>query len=250
MHDIYMAEVLDDFRRCYNAAGCHLQSQVQEGIFWIKAIPTPPFLEHLSFRLANQLFFIHIYDVDGGFETPGTPEGLNRIAFETKGQPCLMPMKRQAGKWVAVENGWGLVHAVTGQPVNPVDLVTDELIQMTDWEVHDLAVQIVRDSLKGRQIMSWCSDIEIQPSIWFVGDYGPEWIIVQALRYPAKSAPPPENLKDILKKCSRLSNRGHLARVGVAASDQRDNSAPLPLYRGHCLNIQYTGMTPLFTQAS
>jgi hypothetical protein len=39
----------------------------------------------------------------------------------------------------------GLVDAQTGRPINPVALVNDELIEMTDWELQDFAVQIVRD---------------------------------------------------------------------------------------------------------
>ena len=33
-------------------------------------------------------------------------------------------------------------------PIDPVALLTDEWIEMTDWELHDLAVQIVRDELQ------------------------------------------------------------------------------------------------------
>ena len=65
-HDIDMHEVSDEFAKCWQVAGRHLDSQNHRGeLNWLKANLTPPFLEHLSFRLENPLFFIRIDDVDG-----------------------------------------------------------------------------------------------------------------------------------------------------------------------------------------
>ena len=81
-----MAEVTEDFAKCWQAAGIHLDKKFDGGIHsWIKSNLTPPFLEHLSFRLGNQLFFIRIEDVDEQLETPGSIEGLNTIAKLCKG---------------------------------------------------------------------------------------------------------------------------------------------------------------------
>jgi hypothetical protein len=250
MYDIYMAKPSEDFLNCYCAAGRHLQKQEQESIFWIKATPSPPFLEHLSFRLGNQLFYIHLVDVDERLDLPGTLEGLLRVAHECQAHPCHLPMKRRLETWSPVEPGWGLVHAETGRPITPTSLVSSELIPITDWELHDIAVQVIRDNLKGRhQIMSWCPDPDVEPSIWFVEDHGPAWIIVKAIKYPAKSVPPPKNLKDIFKHCSQLSNRGYLAQVGVAANGQAEQSAPLPIYRGYQVYIYYANLEPLSPQS-
>lgn len=62
---------------------------------------------------------------------------------------------RDAG-WEPALPGWGLVDLRTGAPVNPLALVTDARTEMTDWEVNDFAVQVVRDQLRaeGRQIIS------------------------------------------------------------------------------------------------
>jgi len=61
------------FFGCWQAVGEHLDRQVDSGIrSWLRAHPYPPFLEHLSFRLGNQLFFVRVEDVDGNVEgTPG-----------------------------------------------------------------------------------------------------------------------------------------------------------------------------------
>ncbi len=58
MYDVASEEMTPEFLECWRAAGAHLNRQVQDGIqSWIRAQPYPPFLEHLSFRLGNQLFF-------------------------------------------------------------------------------------------------------------------------------------------------------------------------------------------------
>lgn len=65
MHSIEVQEVTPEFAQCWQAAREHLHSQVQGGIqSWLKADLRPPFLEHLSFVLGNQLFFIRLEDVD------------------------------------------------------------------------------------------------------------------------------------------------------------------------------------------
>jgi hypothetical protein len=73
MHAIEMHEVSDEFSRYWQAAGKHLQASAQDGpLSWLKANLTPPFLEHLSFRMEIQLYFIRVEDVDGNVIGPVT----------------------------------------------------------------------------------------------------------------------------------------------------------------------------------
>jgi hypothetical protein len=173
-----MDSFTDDFGYCWNAAGSHLQNHAQGAINWLKATLSPPFLEHFSFRLGNQLFYVRIEDVDGVVQSPGTLEGLLSVANGCKGHACLMPMKKKGDEWACVVADWGLLDAVTGKPINPVAFVSDQKIEMTDWELQDFAVQVVRSDLEknGRKLMSWQSNPNVDPSIWFVGDNGPEWV--------------------------------------------------------------------------
>ena len=65
MHEIEMQEISPEFLKCWHAAALHLNKQVQGGIqAWLRNNPYPPFLEHLSFRLGNQLFFVRVEDID------------------------------------------------------------------------------------------------------------------------------------------------------------------------------------------
>ena len=158
-------------------------------------------------------------------------------------------MRLNGAVWVPTKPGWGLIDDTTDKLINPIDLVSDEKLEMTDWEVHDFAVQVVRDYITdklGHQLMSSQGNPAVDPSIWFVGENGPEWVVVRSDRFPAKDAKRPENLSDIAANCAKLSNIGHFASVTFANSE--DPSDPtggvlaLPLWRGHGVFIRFEGI--------
>ena len=251
MHDIQMAEVSNEFARCWQAAGVHIQNQAQGPLqSWLRAHLNPPFLEHLSFRLGNQLFFIQLQDVDGVLEAPGNLGGLLSVADGCQGHACFMPMQKVAGEWRCVVTGWGLIDARTERTVNPVALISDERIEMSDWELQDFAVQVVRSQLEkdGRQLMSWQGNPSVDPSIWFVGDKGPEWVVVRTARWPERDAAVPKNISEIASKCLHIGNTGHFAVVRATNSnDPFDPQAKIsgnyiPLFRGDGISVGYNGL--------
>jgi hypothetical protein len=245
-----MDSFTDDFGYCWNAAGTHLQNHAQGAINWLKATLSAPFLEHFSFRLGNQLFYVRIEDVDGVVQSPGTLEGLLSVANGCKGHACLMPMKKMGNEWACVVADWGLLDALTGKPINPVAFVSDEKIEMTDWELQDFAVQVVRNDLEksGRKLMSWQSNPNVDPSIWFVGDNGPEWVIVRAARWPERDAAVPANIAGIAADCASTGRNGHFAVVRAAnTNDPFDPQAKqsgnfIPLVRGEGISVGYEGL--------
>ena len=254
MHDIHMSEVTEEFARCWNAAGLHIQNQAQGPLqSWLRAHLNPPFLEHISFRLGNQLFYIQLEDVDGILETPGNPDGLIAIADGCDGHACIMPMRKVGVDWKPTEIGWGLLDARTSKAVNPPALISDEKIVMTEWELQDLAVQVVRDQLvkEGRELMSWNGDPRVNPSLWFAGDAGPEWVVVRAVRYPEGEAKLPSNISEMQAHFNKLGYPGHFASVAVASVDDpfdpdaSTNGNLIPLYRGHGMHIKYEGLQPI-----
>lgn len=258
MHNIEMAEVSEDFARCWNAAGLRIQNQAQGPLqSWLRAHLNPPFLEHLSFRLGNQLFYIQVEDVDGVLETPGSLEGLLAIADGCAGHACLMPMKRIGLDWEPTEGGWGLIDARTRMPVSPPALITDQNLVMTDWELQDLAVQVVRDQTakEGHKLMSWNGDPGVNPSLWFVGPTGgPEWVIVRAVRYPLTQATEPENIAELKSHFDKMGFPGHFASVAIASADDpfdpdaERNGNFIPLYRGCAMHIRYEGLRSLIAK--
>src|SRR5712664_2312600 len=153
MFDVPADPPSDAFVMCARSAAPHIDNKIgasqlpwRHGPFsaWYKTNFKPPFVEHFSFRLGNQLFFVLVEDVDGRAPWPGTLEGLLRIADGQKGYACIMPMRCRIGErfveWIPETAGWGLLDANTGKSIDPLSLVTTEPIEMTDWEVHDIAV--------------------------------------------------------------------------------------------------------------
>lgn len=251
MYDVHSEPAPEEFSRCWRAAGRHLQNCAQGGLqSWLRAHLNPPFLEHLSFRLGNQLFFVRLEDVDGDLDMPGTMEGLQAVAEGCRGHACLMPMRRSGHEWGPSESGWGLIDARTRRAVNPPALISDENIVMTDWELQDFAVQVVRDYLQkeGKQLMSWNGDPRVNPSLWFVGEHGPEWVVVRTVRYPERAAPRPANLPQIKEQLARASHRGHFASVALVSAEERFDRDPTngatvtPLFRGHGMYVNFAGL--------
>ena len=244
------------FLKCWEAAGRHLDTQVPGGITtWLRGHPTPPILEHLSFRLSNQLFFIRVEDVDDTVDGPSSLHELYLIAESCQGHACVMPMKQTlfGDGWAAAAPGWGLVDAKSRKPINPIELVTDEKIEMTRWELQDFAVQVVRDQLlkDNYQLMSWQGNPDVDPALWFVGkSKKPEWVVVRTVRYPEKKAVLPVNWDAIVADCSHMGQIGHFASVAFACPDDLldpSRANVVPLYRGHATDVEYEGLDPLFT---
>ena len=251
MYNIEMQEMSPEFLNCWQAAGLHLDKQVQGGIkTWLRTHPYPPFLEHLSFRLGNQLFFVLVEDADGNIDGPGSMRGLFSVSKGCEGHACVMPMRKisSGGSWVADGAGWGLLDARSRKPINPIEWVTDKNIEMTRWELHDFAVQVVRDQLEkeGYQLMSWQGNPEVDPSIWFVGDSKkPEWVVVRAVRYPEKESARPANWSAIAAGCAHMSTVGHFASVAFASTDDpfdQNGVNAVPLFRGHGVHVRYEGL--------
>jgi len=249
MHEIHNEEASPEFAECWQAAGRHLEQQAQGPLrSWLRAHLAPPFLEHLSFRLGNQLFFIRIEDVDQRIESPGNRDLLHTVADGCKGHPCILAMRRRSEGWVPDHPGWGLIHARTGAAVDPPRLITDELIEITDWELHDFAMQIVRNKLerRGRQVTSWISDPRLDPSVWFLGDQGLEWGVVRAVRFPTLRATVPDNWVEIAESCARYGGTGHFASVSLASKDDAFDPTgevpATPLWRGHAVVTNYQGL--------
>lgn len=156
--------------------------------------------------------------------------------------------KKLLGGWVADLPGWGLVHARTGGVVNPVELVSDKRIEMTDWELQDFAVQVVKDDLEkdGFELMSWQGNPNVDPAIWFIGkSKRPEWVVVRAVRYPEQDAKRPANWENIAAGCASMGKIGHFASVAMASTDEpfdSEDSLPVPLWRGHGMHVRYVGL--------
>jgi hypothetical protein len=251
MYRVEQEEPSTDFKQAWGAAGRHIQSQADTGLSWLRKNLNRPMAEHLSFRIGNQIFFVFVEAVEFKFEVG--EQLFSKVINLAGAVPCLMPMEKRLGEWRPKHGGWGLIDINTGKVINPLDYVTDQLIEMSDWELHDFAIQIVCSSLEkqGKKIFAKQPSMEIDPSIWFEDGAGDHYVIVRAGRHPSAVVPLPEDTPEIKRACLGMSSSGYFASVIVANSQDpfdpnaKSNGNFLPLYRGHGMRVKFTGLLAL-----
>ena len=247
MYEVEQEPFPEAFHHAWTCAAQHLQRHAGPGLRWVRAWLTPPVAEHLSFQMGNQLVFIFVEVDDWWTFDPDMHRAFLDEAREANAVPCLMPMQERGGTYVSAIPGWGLKHAVTGALVDPVALVSDELVEMTDRELQDFAVQVVRDYLRdkqGKELWSWQSSLHVDPSLWFEDEDGPAWVVVRAARDPKLEVEAPDNIDAIRETCARITRRGYFASVGVISAEGPDDPGRLtrPLYRGYGMYVRFTGL--------
>jgi hypothetical protein len=251
MYQVEQSEPSYDFKKAWSAAGTHIQSQADKGLHWLRANLNLPMAEHLSFRIGNQIFFIFVEAAE--FKYKDTHELFNRVCQAAGAIPCLMPMEEVLNEWRPKHSGWGLVDVRSMSSINPLDFVTDELIELTDWEIHDFAIQIVCSFLEnqGKKIISRQPSMEIFPSLWFHDENGSNYVVVKAGRYPDSEIPMPSNIQKIKETYDGKSMNGFFASVIFVNSkdpfdpDAKKNGNFLPLYRGHAVMPKFSGLIAL-----
>ncbi|MDC1134450.1 tetratricopeptide repeat protein [Alphaproteobacteria bacterium] len=230
-------EYTEDFIDCYRFVSDFLFEKGQDVINFIpfSSFPTPV---HTSFRIGNQLFFVHIVDLDDNMEPPGSIEGFISICERFKCVTCLLPVRKKINKWTIENLDWGLIDAKTGDPINPHDLVSDEKLVMSDYEIHQIGVEYVRDYILkknlGYDIGGFIIDPDIRPSISFYKQDKHCCVLVK-VSYDPNPIVKKEDFQDVLEemKSTYPDMTVYFAGVHLFGQEQmkkKDNS--LPLYRG------------------
>ena len=135
MYEIEMHQVSDEFVSCWRTAMAHLESKGREAIKWLKSDLIPPFLDHISFRIGNQLFFVRIEDKDNKLDTPSNPDGLKMIADGCNGIACHMPIIRKGVGWEVYISDWGLINPETKALIN-LPFHTDARLHLMNHHVY------------------------------------------------------------------------------------------------------------------
>ena len=246
-YEIPHQEVTPDFTDCLINAVQHISDltvSLPTGVFgFFNASVASPFLEHFSFRLVNQLFFVFIEDYEQQLRTPTQIEQTLFAADLANGIPCVLTMRKTVDGWVPAREGWGLVDVETRQPISPPSLTSTEQIEISDWELQGFAVQVVKahleKSVKG--VLSTNSNPDVTPSIFAVSeDHTPFFVQVSAARHPHV---PEVDLSDMQKLKHRLSEhaeKGYVALVSVLGANSD------LLFRGEPYRVKFDGLQEIF----
>lgn len=237
----------DGFRACWLSASKHLGRHpeirfVNDGLVY-------PIFEHFQFEVGNQLFFVRVEDANDGLYCPGSLAALQELAEECGGHACILPMRRRLSQWVAHGGGWGLFDSQTGTPVDPLSLVTDERIEMSDWEIQSLAVRVARDEIRksGREVIPWNAHPGSDPSIWIGPKAAAEWVVVRGVRYPTLTADFPSDWDEIAAACAHQSDVGYCVSVSFLSGEDAhtpDDIPTTPLWRGEPVLPRIDWLTP------
>ena len=220
-YDIKPFSITPDFKACWMAAGKHLNLRVRDaGASWLRA-ELPPFREHLSFALGNQIFFLQIMDAQSPKNGWVQPDRLNSVVKDANGIGCLMPMRLENETWRPIELGWGLIDYRSKEPINPFELVTDEQVEMTQWEIHDVGIQAVRQHLvkTGWKIDSWQNDLHVDPSIFAHKDGQLSGFVVRTSNLGPDKAGRPANASNIAEQMRERGWGAKFVGMKVASHD-------------------------------
>lgn len=192
------------FWKARSIAGQHLQNcfnsfipqNCRDGFFWIKPEPTYPSFDNLTFGYKNQIFSVLIDFVKPvkrvfrkmTLESQLPNRVVNRFLEATQKYnlvPCLFPMHYL--ELDLIGHDWNLLQANTKSWVTPQKLGTKERIRMSEWEINNFVIQIVRDQLMrdGNKVLSFCDLPEMEPQIWFENSKRERcWVLVKYIVNP------------------------------------------------------------------
>ena len=199
-----------------------LEGGTHEYFRWIKTEPSYPAFEDFTFGFGNQIFPVLVLRANEQGRLLNVPPRIEALRRESEANsliPCVFPILDRTGK-PFFSGRWNLINPFTGKQVDPVAESSDDLVEISDWELRNWAVQIVYDSLEkdGLEKLSYCDAPGIDPQIWFRDKAGHEcWLEVLYAPYPA-------DIQSLTFSYSEwpeqvLSHEGYVARVGFADSE-------------------------------
>jgi hypothetical protein len=262
-HEIPRPQPPADFLHARNVAGVALQQQFSKhagklpesrDFRWIKSDLTWPSFDHLTFAYGNQIFSVLVEVIDNEESQLSEQECQRCFDACVKSNliPCVFRVSLREMK--PLQEGWNLLALETNLPITPQELVTDERIEMSEWELRNMAIQIVRDSVaqNGGKVLSFTDVLGVDPQVWFEDNAGSRaWIIVR--HYPILSGEEGNEFVGIERQHRQLAPfQGYFAAVSMASSepvlyDRNGGVIPLsrrfdgtaPLYRGDQFYIKF-----------
>ena len=261
MRQQFPLDIESIYMEAHNLAGYHIQQMIGENksdFTWIRPEATNPSFDDLNFRYKNQVFSVLIKILHRGEEMlePRRIEPFIRETKENNLVPCIFPVTFEFAP-VSSPHGWGIVfepgknpshelkmqdptgwnlfHAETNEKINPLEMADDTPVLMSDYEMQNFAIQIVRNQLKkdGLKLESFCDAPGITPQLWFQDKNGKMcWVCVEYGPDEKKIKQP--NISNLNSALAEYD--GYFAPVGI--QPMNGNKA----YRGIGYYINYSGL--------
>lgn len=263
------------FLRAFRIAGEQLQKQFNannlksvqssyDGFKWLKSEITHPSFDNLTFAYKNSVFsvVIEIIDKISSTFTKEHKEHLLKVCEANNLIPCTFKLKlifkdsNYLGRLIGnkekfdyelmpLEQGWNLYDVRTSQKINPLNMASDEKIRMSEWELSNFAIQIVKDYMKkeGNEIISFCDLTDINPQIWFKNKEGEiGWVIAKHIKNDSdldyRKWVGLEEKSPFLKQFD-----GYFASVQFYSVNTNSRS---DLYRGDGMYVRYIGLERIY----
>jgi hypothetical protein len=270
-HEIDRAEPSPELLHARNVAGQTLEAQFKrlggkvetpKDFRWVKTELTWPSFDHLTFAYGNQVFSVLVDAMTAG-RSGITKQAMDRFLNATRENnlvPCIFPVQTETMTPLSVD--WNLFDAVEMTSVDPEAFDMSTPIVMSEWELRNFAIQIVRNSITEDgtgEVLSFTDVLGVDPQLWFQDDQGNRaWVIVR--HCPQITGNEWHEFTGLEKLNPQLSRYdGYFAAVSLASSapvlhDLEGNIIPLsqrfagkaPLYRSDGFHIKFEGIKRIY----
>lgn len=253
IHDFASEQDLMNYTRklptALRAAGWYIQEALKKmlgvdtsdraSFSWIQTQLLNPSFQHLCFRYKSSIFSILIALGKEKEAFVNHQDLFNQLRECKKFDliPCIIPL--DADDFHPLIEEYHLRNSEHDAPINVKLYSSDVLKVMSDWEILDMGVQIVRDDIThnlGRTIDSYCNIPDIDPQIWFTDKNGKRCYVVVSSHVKGNC----ERKKVGTKMYKHLAQySGYYANVELFDEESNEQSVA---YRGHALLINYRGL--------
>ena len=266
-YEIDRRETSPQFLEARHVAGVTLQEQFKRlggkldsphDFRWVKTELTWPSFDNLTFAYGNRVFSVLVDAMEGG-RSGISQQAMDRFLAATQANqlvPCVFPVKTETMK--PTSPGWNLFDAVELIPLDPQSFDMTAKNVMSEWELRNFAIQIVRDSITKdgtSEVLSFTDVLGVDPQLWFQEQSGNRgWVIVR--HCPQITGEEWRQYTELVQSNPQLMPfDGYFAAVSLASSepvlhDLEGKIIPLsqrftgtaPLYRGDGFHIKFEGL--------
>lgn len=205
---------------------------------WIQSILISPSFQHLCFRYKNTVFSVLIA-LGKSRDIYVSKQDLQNQLRECEKYdllPCIIALDED--DFHPLINGSHLRISNHDIPVNVKFHSSDYPKVMSEWEIYDLGIQVVRDDISksGCKIDSYCNIPGIDPQIWFLNKRGEHCYVIVSVNVKGTNS----NKRISAKAYQHYAQyNGFFADVEITGEQ---SGKPSILYRGKAMFINYEGL--------